>query len=106
MGNTSAKENHQNFFQNQQNSNRNSLKSDNNNKQNEKNENSKSNLTNNDERPISIYSYTENHVLKQKFLEALASKKNNKKHFQVVYMFKKKTKRMFRIDCMTRKINV
>lgn len=50
--------------------------------------------------------YKENKVLKQKFLEALAANKNNKKHFQVVYMFKKRIKRMFRIDCMTRKINV
>jgi hypothetical protein len=52
------------------------------------------------------YAYTENKVLKQKFLEALSASKNTKKHFQVVYMFKKRIKRMFRIDCMTRKINV
>jgi len=73
---------------------------------NETDENSKSVLSNNDERQASRYTYTENQVLKQKFLEALDANKNNKKHFQVVYMFKKKIKRMFRIDCMTRKINV
>lgn len=32
--------------------------------------------------------------------------KNSKRYFQVVYMFKNKIKRMYRIDCMTRKINV
>ena len=54
----------------------------------------------------SKHMYTENLLLKKKFLEALEANKNNKKHFQVVYMFKKKIKRMFRIDCITRKINV
>lgn len=50
--------------------------------------------------------FEENIVLKEKFLEALKNSKTNKKHFQVVYMFKNKIKRMYRIDCMTRKINV
>lgn len=70
------------------------------------NENSNIETNHNEEQPKSKYTYTENIALKEKFLEALAGNKNNKKHFQVVYMFKKRIKRMFRIDCMTRKINV
>jgi hypothetical protein len=49
--------------------------------------------------------YEVNPVLKAKFQEALKSK-DNKRHFQVIYIFKNKIKRMYRIDCMTRKINV
>ena len=47
----------------------------------------------------------ENKLLKQKFLETLQSK-DPKRHFQVYYVFKNRIKRMYRIDCMTRKINV
>lgn len=47
----------------------------------------------------------ENKELKAKYLQALKSK-NHKRHFQVYYVFKSKIKRMYRIDCMTRKINV
>jgi len=70
------------------------------------NENSNTETNHNEDQPKSKYTYTENIALKEKFLEALAANRNNKKHFQVVYMFKKRIKRMFRIDCMTRKINV
>lgn len=49
--------------------------------------------------------FEENPLLKEKYLNALRSKEN-KRHFQVVYIFKNKIKRMYRIDCMTRKINV
>jgi hypothetical protein len=47
----------------------------------------------------------ENLNLKNKYLEAL-NKGDNKRHFQVYYVFKNKIKRMYRVDCMTRKINV
>lgn len=47
----------------------------------------------------------ENLKLKNKYLEAL-NKGDNKRHFQVYYVFKNKIKRMYRVDCMTRKINV
>jgi len=50
-------------------------------------------------------SYNENLSLKEKFFN-LKARSNNKRFFQVVYIFKKKIKRMYRIDCMTRKINV
>jgi hypothetical protein len=46
-----------------------------------------------------------NPKLKERFYAALHAK-DHKRHFQVVYIFKEKIKRMYRIDCMTRKINV
>lgn len=51
------------------------------------------------------YEAYENLSLKEKYLKALHSK-DHKRHFQVFYIFKNKIKRMYRIDCMTRKINV
>jgi hypothetical protein len=59
--------------------------------------------------PLSIDNHSssqfENIDLKKKYLTALNSK-DHKRHFQVYYIFKNKIKRMYRIDCMTRKINV
>jgi hypothetical protein len=52
-----------------------------------------------------VADYEENPKLKQMFYEAVSSN-HHKRHFQVIYIFKNKTKRMYRIDCMTRKINV
>jgi hypothetical protein len=49
--------------------------------------------------------YEENPRLKELYYNALKSK-DHKRHFQVIYIFKNKIKRMYRIDCMTRKINV
>lgn len=49
--------------------------------------------------------YIENQNLKNLYLERLKNK-DHKRHFQVFYIFKNKIKRMYRIDCMTRKINV
>lgn len=49
--------------------------------------------------------YQENILLKEKYLKAL-NEKDHKRHFQVYYIFKHKIKRMYRVDCMTRKINV
>jgi hypothetical protein len=49
--------------------------------------------------------YEENPRLKKLYYDALKSKEH-KRHFQVIYIFKNKIKRMYRIDCMTRKINV
>ena len=49
--------------------------------------------------------YQENLQLKEKYLKLLNSKEH-KRPFQVFYVFKNKIKRMYRIDCMTRKINV
>jgi len=50
--------------------------------------------------------YKQNPLLKQKYLEAneINKKNNTTKKFQIVHVFKKKVKRMYRIDCMTRKI--
>jgi hypothetical protein len=47
----------------------------------------------------------ENVALKERYLAALKNK-DHKRPFQVFYIFKNKIKRMYRIDCMTRKINV
>jgi hypothetical protein len=52
-----------------------------------------------------IEEYEINPRLREKFFNALQSKEY-KRHFQVIYIFKNKIKRMYRIDCMTRKINV
>lgn len=61
------------------------------------------NVTLNNIKPL----YLENKILKSKYLEALAKVQNNNvRQFDIVYTFKKKIKRMYRIDCMTRKINV
>ena len=49
--------------------------------------------------------YKENILLKEKYFKAL-HEKDHKRHFQVYNIFKHKIKRMYRVDCMTRKINV
>jgi flagellar basal body rod protein FlgB len=49
--------------------------------------------------------FEENPILKEKYYKAL-NEKDNKRMFQVFYIFRNKIKRMYRIDCMTRKINV
>jgi hypothetical protein len=47
----------------------------------------------------------ENLDMKEKYLSALQTG-NHQRHFQVYYVFRNKIKRMYRVDCMTRKINV
>ena len=47
----------------------------------------------------------ENLEMKEKYLSALKTG-DHPRPFQVYYVFRNKIKRMYRVDCMTRKINV
>ncbi len=58
--------------------------------------------------PITPPRKVENKLLKEKYNLAYQryQKENNSRVFQVYNVFKTKIKRMYRVDCMTRKLNV
>jgi hypothetical protein len=60
------------------------------------------------EQSTSLCESEENSTLKIKYLQAIAEneEKENNRIFQVFFAFRTKVKRMYRFDCMTRKINV